>query len=120
MSATTLGSCETLMAGATMLGRHTGAPQSEELDLDELIKVACPYIVMIRDGTTSWILMRYPFKAYQFLTKVQERKLERLRGKLDMCGHPYAPSSPVPVVEGTPVAQDVDPNTSKHHLHSGT
>ena len=44
MSATTLGSCETLVTGATMLGRHTGAPQSNELDLDELIKVACPEI----------------------------------------------------------------------------
>ena len=66
---------------------------------------------MIRDGTTSSILMGYTFKAYQFLTKAQERKLEMLRGKLDVCGHPVAPSSPVPVVEGTPVSQNVDQNT---------
>lgn len=38
MSGTNLGSCQTLVAGTDMLGKHTGAPQSSEMNLDALIK----------------------------------------------------------------------------------
>ena len=40
MSGTNLGSCQTLVAGTDMLGKHTGAPQSSEMNLDDLIKAA--------------------------------------------------------------------------------
>ena len=79
---------------------------------------------MIRDGTNfldSDGLHMYKYRITgQLLTKVQEMKLQHLRGKLEKCGHPVAPSSPVPVVEGTPVSQNVDQNTCDIiyiHLH---
>ena len=34
------GSCQTLVAGTEMLGKHAEAPQASELNLDELIKVS--------------------------------------------------------------------------------
>ena len=41
-----VGSCETLFAGTTMLGRNATAHQAVEMDIDELIRAARLYITL--------------------------------------------------------------------------
>ena len=39
-----LGSCNTLMDGTGMLGKHTEATQQADLNVDDLIKAACQLV----------------------------------------------------------------------------
>lgn len=39
-----LGSCNTLMEGTGMLGKHTEATQQADLNVDELIKASCQLV----------------------------------------------------------------------------
>ena len=98
-----VGSCETLFAGTTMLGRNATAHQAVEMDIDELIRATRLYRSYVWSRSSSMILFPCTIYNYQLHCihtghKVQEEKIARLRASLggDLSADTEAP----PMVEG--------------------